>query len=112
MNHTELNWNNVESKLPPEGKVLLVSGPLGVDLAIKIDGHWYYKQGDSWNQNNLECWDNFTPTQWSEFGFPSGRATQIQEEDAMKDNVNQGQKGLSGEKGSHSVAELSLLAWI
>ncbi len=67
---TNLLWNDTEKEVPPEEKILLVSGPLGIDLAMRLDGHWYYKNGDDWNQHKLECWSNYTPTQWADFNVP------------------------------------------
>lgn len=50
---------------PPENRILLVQSPLGFDLAMWIDGHWYYKNGDDWNDENLEHWSYNQPDNWS-----------------------------------------------
>lgn len=73
-------WNYTEKIEPPEEKILLVSGPLGIDLAMRLDGQWYFKAGDSWELSSLEFWGNYTPTQWVEFDFPGVQAVKDREE--------------------------------
>jgi hypothetical protein len=79
-----LLWNSTEEKEPPEEKVLLILGPLGYDLAMRLDGQWYFKFGDSWDQNNLEYWSNSLPTQWAEFNFPAEQILQDPDEIILK----------------------------
>ena len=63
-------WNDIATKEPPDEKILLVAGPLGIDLALRMDGNWYFKSGDCWNSKNLEYWCSHQPTKWAEFRCP------------------------------------------
>ncbi len=64
-----LLWNKTKDKAPPEEEILLVSSPLGIDLAMRIDRHWYFKCEDNWNTSNLEYWHFNTPTEWTEINI-------------------------------------------
>ncbi len=63
-------WYSHKDKSPPQGVILLVSGPLGLDLAMNLEFHWYFKKGDDWSASNLEYWSFDPPTQWAEFTPP------------------------------------------
>jgi len=65
-----LQWYSFEEKKPPEEVILLVYGQLGVDVAVILEGQWYYKKGDDWSAANLEHWCYNTPTRWAEFTAP------------------------------------------
>lgn len=103
-------WNDIEEKEPPSEKILLVAGSLGVDLAMRIDGHWYYKSGDNWNPKNLEYWCNFQPTKWADFDFPAEQTRGIQEWSLSAEGSQPGTKTVPKDKTLHGIAELSLFA--
>lgn len=65
-----LHWQFVEENEPPEGVILLVYGHFGPDLALRKEGHWYFKNGDDWSCSNIELWHHNTPTHWAEIIFP------------------------------------------
>ncbi len=65
-----IQWSSLENERPPQGVILLVYGPLGLDLAVNLADHWYFKKGDDWSASNLEHWSCDTPTQWAEFAKP------------------------------------------
>jgi len=68
-------WHLFEEKKPPEEVVLLVNGPLGLDLAMKLEDSLYFKKGDDWSESNLEHWSFNTPTQWAELTLAEGRVS-------------------------------------
>lgn len=63
-------WHFFKEQQPPEGVVLLVTGPLGLDLAMKVADSLYFKNGDDWSSANLEHWCFHTPTQWAHLTPP------------------------------------------
>ncbi len=63
-------WHLFTEKTPPEEEVLLVIGPLGIDLAMLLENNLYFKKGDDWTSGNLEHWRYNMPTQWSELTLP------------------------------------------
>lgn len=63
-------WHFFTERTPPEEVILLVTGPLGVDLAIRLEGNLFFKKGDEWSPSNLEHWSNNIPIQWAEFTLP------------------------------------------
>lgn len=63
-------WYDTGKEEPPDRQIVLVAGPLGIDLAMNIDGHWYFKTGDTWEPGNLEYWSCCTPTRWADFNYP------------------------------------------
>jgi|GEM_PF-5099406 len=67
----EVVWHFIKEQEPPEEVVLLVTGPLGLDLAVKIEDNLYFKNGDDWSSANLEHWCFNTPTHWAEFSPPA-----------------------------------------
>lgn len=103
-------WNDIEKKEPPNEKILLVAGPLGVDLAMRIDGHWYFKPGDNWNPKNLEYWSNYQPTEWAEFDVPVEQTSSIQGWIKSATDSQQETKALPKKDTLPGIAELSLLA--
>ena len=63
-NSMEATWKSLQHE-PPEETILLVHGPTGLDLAMYVEGHWYFKYGDDWSSTNLELWVFNTPTHWA-----------------------------------------------
>lgn len=65
-------WYLFTEKAPPEEVILLVRGPLGLDLAVNLEDNLYFKKGDDWTPKNLEYWSTNRPTQWAELALPAG----------------------------------------
>lgn len=59
-------WHLFDEKAPPEQVIVLVNGPLGIDLAVHLEDNLYFKKGDDWSPNNLELWQNCKPTHWAD----------------------------------------------
>lgn len=105
-------WNDIEKTEPPDEKILLVAGPLGIDLAMRMDGHWYFKSGDCWNPKNLEYWCSNQPTKWAEFSCPEAQTLSIQEWRQTAADSQQRKKVLPGKNISQEIAGLSLVTLI
>ncbi len=65
-----MKWHVLKEKKPPERKITLVCGPLGMDLGVFLSGHWYFKNGDEWSADTLEHWCFYTPSHWAEIDAP------------------------------------------
>ncbi|MFW2368930.1 MAG: hypothetical protein ACN4GW_21140 [Desulforhopalus sp.] len=63
-------WHIFEERTPPEEVILLVYGPLGIDLAVNIENNLFFKKGDDWTPKNLEHWANNRPTHWAALTLP------------------------------------------
>ncbi len=69
----KLQWFSLDDKKPPQRKILLVYGPLGLDLAMNMAGQWYFKQGEDWSVDNIEHWYFNLPFYWAEFALPMNK---------------------------------------
>lgn len=67
-------WHVFKEIAPPEEVILLVNGPLGLDLAVKLEDHLYFKKGDDWAPNNLEHWQYNMPTHWAKPTLPAAES--------------------------------------
>lgn len=81
-------WHFFEKKEPPEEVIILVTGPLGLDLAVKFEGSLYFKNGDDWSTSNLEHWCFNPPTQWAAF-TSSERVSASENPDVKKRDAGQ-----------------------
>jgi len=105
-------WNDAGKKEPPEKKIVLVAGPLGIDLAMNIYGHWYFKTGGTWEPKNLGYWSYCIQALWADFNYPDEQKVHSQQANSSGTVTEPDLKVFSETDVNKGVEELHFLTWI